>query len=211
MILLSEQYIHHGHHRWVSAISEIGTLAPLTWLGGYVVELYALKLYNTSDRKRVRYIPLDYSQLLREPDMQEKTAFQEIYGGVPDRATPVVMVKHASSHYYVVAFDYLHGRSVTYGRQINKRSLEHHGDKWEEWGGDTLWDLVASLHGWDNIQPPRIRQAVNWKQVSVAKFDIHLLVPPYFSEWPRLWCHCCPGVAIALPPGASTSQWTQSP
>lgn len=162
-----EQYIANCPVLWSGAMAEMYTIAPREWLGGCIMELYSLSIYLKSRTKRVRYIPQAFTQKYNMPDAEEIAAFQNIFNNDLDPTTPLAIIKHIGSHYFVVVLDYTNRRSVTYGRLIGDASQGIVVDDWETWGGPFLWSLLASFHGWEPGNGPVIQQAVNWTQVSI--------------------------------------------
>lgn len=150
-------------------------LAPKQWLGASIGELYALLLCIRHSQQHVRYVPFSFSQRLSSPDVAECHTFHNLHDGQLQLSKPVVFVRHAQHHFYVVAFDYQNSRSVTFGRIFDGSVPSVGPDEWEQWNGPQLWTSIAMLHGFIDISMPVVTEAVNWKQVS-GTLDRHRCV-----------------------------------
>lgn len=146
-------------------------MAPRQWLGASIGEIYAFALSIRTRDRLVRYVPFDFSQSIREPEEAERHTFHNMYDGDLNPSLPVVFIRHAQQHFYVVAFDYPNRRSVTFGRIIDGTRPIVGEDRWEEWDGPWLWNSIASLHGMTELLAPLVYEAVNWKQVCIQTHE----------------------------------------
>ncbi|KAI5990547.1 hypothetical protein F5J12DRAFT_786485 [Pisolithus orientalis] len=86
---------------------------------------------------------------------------------------PIAFVVMQNSHFFVAVFDYWLNLAFILGRHIKHVPETPHPhydplrDDWNTWNGPFYWTCIASLHGFDAINPTQVDvQVYNWSQNS---------------------------------------------
>ncbi|KAI5996591.1 hypothetical protein F5J12DRAFT_896118 [Pisolithus orientalis] len=166
---------------WAMAYQTLGTLWYETWIDANILNFHLLsQWYAVQGRTHVCYadlfsvIPSVSGGTHALPDAQEIQFFCQCHLFNSHPANPSVPIAFAvmhNSHFFVAVFDYWLNLAFILGRCI-KRVLETphpyydplHND-WNTWNGPFYWTCIASLHGFDAVNPTQVDvQVYNWSQ-----------------------------------------------
>lgn len=190
-------------HYWCSALAEIPTLAPRTWLDGHLMDFYLAHRFATlAHPSNAVYLPVTVGRGTQQFDDFERDLYQRLYPRESILGKAITFLLLLNQHYFVVVFHYQLGISVTYGRQWSNVTEEFTAhDDWNRWDGQRLWTSIADLLGLSgqgtlrqSINLPSVMCSFQWNQVcayialheSVWKTKIEFV----HIEWKRLWCYC---------------------
>ncbi|KAI6137967.1 hypothetical protein BKA82DRAFT_35141 [Pisolithus tinctorius] len=166
---------------WVMAYQTIGTLRYETWIDASILNFHLLsQWYAVQGRMHVHYadlfsvIPSVSGGTHALPDAQEIQFFcqHHLFDSHPaNPSVPIAFVVMQNSHFFVAVFDYWLNLAFILGRCIEhvlETPYPHydplHND-WNTWNGPFYWTCIASLHGFDAINPTQVDvQVYNWSQ-----------------------------------------------
>ncbi|KAI6149952.1 hypothetical protein BKA82DRAFT_4354048 [Pisolithus tinctorius] len=166
---------------WVMAYQTLGTLQHETWIDASILNFHLLsQWYAVQGRMHVRYadlfsvIPSVSGGTHALPDAQEIQFFRQrhLFNSHPaDPSVPIAFVVMQNSHFFVAVFDYWLNLAFILGRRIEHVPETPHPhydplrDDWNTWNGPFYWTRIASLHGFDAIDPTQVDvQVYNWSQ-----------------------------------------------
>ncbi|KAI5989786.1 hypothetical protein F5J12DRAFT_786595 [Pisolithus orientalis] len=147
---------------------------PTTWAMAYQT------LGTLQGKMHVRYadlfsvIPSVSGGTHALPDAQEIQLFRQrhLFDSHPaNPSIPIAFVVMQNSHFFVAVFDYWLNLAFILGRRIERVPETPHPhydplhDDWNTWNGPFYWTRIASLHGFDAIDPTQVDvQVYNWSQ-----------------------------------------------
>ncbi|KAI6137557.1 hypothetical protein BKA82DRAFT_4023828 [Pisolithus tinctorius] len=157
------------------------TLRHETWIDASILNFHLLsQWYAVQGRMHVRYadlfsvIPSVSGGTHALPDAQEIQFFRQrhLFDSHPaDPSVPIAFVVMQNSHFFVAVFDYWLNLAFILGRRIERVPETPHPhydplrDDWNTWNGPFYWTRIASLHGFDAIDPTQVDvQVYNWSQ-----------------------------------------------
>ncbi|KAI6140012.1 hypothetical protein BKA82DRAFT_4364396 [Pisolithus tinctorius] len=166
---------------WAMAYQTLGTLRYETWIDASILNFHLLsQWYAVQGRMHVRYadlfsvIPSVSGGTHALPDAQEIQFFRQrhLFDSHPaDPSVPIAFVVMQNSHFFVAVFDYWLNLAFILGRRIERVPETPHPhydplrDDWNTWNGPFYWTRIASLHGFDAIDPTQVDvQVYNWSQ-----------------------------------------------
>ncbi|KAI6137535.1 hypothetical protein BKA82DRAFT_4023805 [Pisolithus tinctorius] len=166
---------------WVMAYQTLGTLRHETWIDASILNFHLLsQWYAVQGRMHVCYanlfsvIPSVSGGTHALPDAQEIQFFRQrhLFNSHPaNPSVPIAFVVMQNSHFFVAVFDYWLNLAFILGRRIEHVPETPHPhydplcDDWNTWNGPFYWTHIASLHGFDAIDPTQVDvQVYNWSQ-----------------------------------------------
>ncbi|KAI5993054.1 hypothetical protein F5J12DRAFT_786046 [Pisolithus orientalis] len=166
---------------WGMAYQTLGTLWYETWIDSSILNFHLLsQWYAVQGRMHVHYAnlfsvsPSVSGGTHALPDAQEIQFFHQYHlcDSYPaDLSVPIAFVVMQNSHFFVAVFDYWLNLAFILGRHIKCVPETPHPyydplhNDWNTWNGPFYWTHIASLHGFDAIDPTQVDvQVYNWSQ-----------------------------------------------
>ncbi|KAI5983694.1 hypothetical protein F5J12DRAFT_787758 [Pisolithus orientalis] len=144
---------------WAMAYQTLGTLRYETWIDASILNFHLLSQCGGTHAL---------------PDAQEIQLFHQrhLFNSHPaNPSIPIAFVVMQNSHFFVAVFDYWLNLAFILGRCIKRVPETPHPhydplhDDWNTWNGPFYWTRIASLHGFNAINPTQVDvQVYNWSQ-----------------------------------------------
>ncbi|KAI6030397.1 hypothetical protein F5J12DRAFT_888205 [Pisolithus orientalis] len=179
---------------WVMAYQTLGTLWYETWINASILNFHLLSQCGGTHAL---------------PDAQEIQFFHQhhLFNSHPaDPSVPIAFVVMQNSHFFVAVFDYWLNLAFILGRHIKCIPETPHPyydplhHDWNTWNGPFYWTCIASLHGFDAINPTQVDVQMFYLGPPIRLSD-HILqvgVPANYKSSHQISDHVTGNYSLAL-------------
>lgn len=146
-------------------MNNLGTLCPEYWMDLSVIDVFLAHHYTTPNKEYQSTYLLSNFIYNEEPPTEDEINLVSSLYTVYEKARPIVFIRHAHQHFFVVIFDYLQFSCLVYGRHFTDITQAVIHDAWTEWNGPALWTKVSMLLGLGQPETALNINAIQWNQV----------------------------------------------
>jgi hypothetical protein len=152
-----------------SICDSLDCLKHHTWTEASLLSRWLLDQWTRMNHPEPQYIPNEYLALSKsELTTPEINQFRRMFGlcsaeqgGCP--LVPKMALVHVGGNHFCCMVVHPEEREVhVLGRLISNSGRITNSQNWDAWGGDRVWEIIASLHGWE-VTPMTVRE-VHWAQ-----------------------------------------------